>query len=423
MTHTATQPSRSPRGTPVGFDVDRVRADFPILQQTIHGQPLAYLDNAATAQKPQRVIDALVHYYTDDNANVHRGVHTLSVRATQAYELARVKVQRLLHAERAQEIVFCRGATEAINLIAQTFGRTNVGEGDEILVSALEHHSNIVPWQMLCAQTGAILRVIPIDDSGALLIDEYEKLLNARTKIVAVNHVSNALGTINPIEHMIAGAHEHGAAVVIDGAQAIPHMAINVRELDCDFYAISGHKAFGPTGIGALYGRFDRLDPLPPYQGGGEMIKTVTFEKTEYNDVPGRFEAGTPDIAGAIGFGVAIDYLTELGFDAIAAYEHDLLYYATGALESIPEVRLIGTAPDKAAVVSFVVDGVHPHDIGTILDQEGIAVRTGHHCAQPVMDRFGVPATVRASLAFYNTRAEIDRLVTGIKRVIEVFGS
>lgn len=422
VTETATRHVATPGRTATPFDVERVRRDFPILSQQVNGKPLVYLDNAATAQKPQCVLDALNQYYTADNANVHRGVHALSIRATKAYELARVKVQRLLHAERAQEIIFCRGATEGINLVAQTYGRQNVKQGDEILVSNLEHHSNIVPWQLLCEQTGAEIRVIPINDEGELLIDEYAAMLGEKTRIVALAHVSNALGTINPVRRIADMAHEHGAVVVVDGAQAIPHLRANVRELDCDFYALSSHKAFGPTGVGALYGKFKLLDPLPPYQGGGEMIKSVSFEETIYADLPGRFEAGTPNIADAIAFGAAIDYILDIGYDAIADHEHQLLQYATAALSAIPQVRLIGTAKEKAAVVAFVIDGVHAHDIGTILDQDGIAVRTGHHCAQPVMERFGVPATVRASMAFYNTCDEIDRLATGIANVIKVFG-
>jgi cysteine desulfurase / selenocysteine lyase len=403
------------------FDVERVRRDFPILHQEINGKPLVYLDNAATSQKPRSVIDAIAHYYQADNANVHRGVHTLSVRATDAYESARLKAQRFINAARKEEIVFVRSATEGINLIAQTYGRTNVIKGDEIIITALEHHSNIVPWQILCEQTGARLRVIPINDAGELLLDEYQTMLNHRTRIVSLTHVSNALGTINPLREMIDLAHQAGAVTIIDGAQAAPHLAIDVRALNCDFYTLSSHKMFGPTGVGIVYGKFDLLDQLPPYQGGGEMIKSVTFEKTTYNDLPARFEAGTPNIAGAIGLGAAIDYIDLIGLANIAAYEHELLTYATEAISALPQVRLIGTARDKAAVLSFVIDGVHAHDAGTILDQEGIAVRTGHHCAQPIMDRFGVPATIRASLAFYNTREEVDRLVTGVKRVIEVF--
>ena len=403
------------------FDVQAIRRDFPILAQTINGQPLAYLDNAATAQKPRSVIDAITHYYEHDNANIHRGVHALSVRATDAYEKARSTSQRFVGAERLEEIVFVRSATEGINLVAQSYGRSVVSDGDEIIITQMEHHSNIVPWQMLCEQTGGVLRVVPLDDRGDLCLDEYERLLTSRTKIVALTHVSNALGTINPVRQMTALAHKHGAKVLIDGAQAAPHLRIDVRELDCDFYVLSSHKLFGPTGIGVLYAKHEILKSLPPYQGGGEMIKFVTFEKTTYNDIPHKFEAGTPNIAGTIGLGAAMDYVNAMGLERIEAYERDLLAYATEALSAIPEVRLIGTAKEKAAVVSFVIEGIHAHDVGTILDQEGVAVRTGHHCAQPVMDRFGVPATTRASLAFYNTRCEIDALVSGIKKVIEVF--
>ena len=403
------------------FDAAQVRRDFPILQQTINDKPLIYLDNAATAQKPQVVLDALTHYYCTDNANVHRGVHTLSVRATESYERTRGKVQKFINAAQREEIVFVRSATEAINLVAQTFGRTHVKAGDEVLISAMEHHSNIVPWQMLCDGVGARLRVVPINDDAELMFDEFKKLVGPRTKIVAITHVSNALGTINPVAEIVEVAHSHGAIVLVDGAQAAPHFAIDVRSLDCDFYVFSSHKCFGPTGVGVLYGKFDLLDAMPPYQGGGEMIKFVTFEKTEYNDVPHKFEAGTPNIAGVVAFGAAIDYVTRLGLNEISAYEDDLLNYGTRLLSEIPEVRLIGTAAHKVAVISFVLDGIHPHDAGTILDQEGIAIRTGHHCAQPVMDRFGVPATCRASLAFYNTREEMDALATGVRHVVEVF--
>ncbi len=403
------------------LDIDRIRRDFPILQKTVNDKPLVYLDNAATAQKPQAVIDAISNYYSGCNANVHRGVHRLSVDATDAYEGARSKIREFIGAGRVEEIIYVRGATEAINLVAQTYGQANVGTGDEVIISTLEHHSNIVPWQILCKQLGATLRVVPINDAGEFLFDEYEAMLGPRTKLVAINHVSNALGTINPVKRIVEKAHEHGAAVLVDGAQAVPHVMVDVRALDCDFYTFSSHKLFGPTGVGALYGKFDILEAMPLYQSGGDMIKSVTFEKTTYNDLPYRFEAGTPNIAGAVGLGAAIDYVTELGMDNIARYEHDLGRYAAEALSSVPEVRLIGTAREKAAVVSFVVDGVHPHDIGTILDQEGIAIRTGHHCAQPVMERFGVVATARASMAFYNTRDEIDKLVDAVTKVIKVF--
>jgi cysteine desulfurase/selenocysteine lyase len=403
------------------LDVTAIRKDFPILAQQVHGKPLVYLDSAATSQKPKCVIEALTRFYRMDNANIHRGVHELSERSTRSYEAARGKVQRFLNAAKTQEIIFVRGATEGINLVAQTYGRTHVGAGDEVVISALEHHSNIVPWQMLCEEKSAVLRVIPINDRGEVEFARFEKLLNQRTKLVAVSHVSNALGTINPVREIIRTAHRWNVPVLIDGAQAVPHMKVDVQNLDCDFYVFSGHKVFGPTGIGVLYGKEKLLEAMPPWQGGGDMIRSVTFGKTTYNDLPYKFEAGTPDIAGVIGLGAAIDYLDQIGMDAIAAYEHDLLQYGTRALESISGLRLIGTAREKAGVLSFVIDGVHPHDAGTILDQEGIAARAGHHCAQPVMDRFGVSGTTRASLAFYNTKEDIDALVAGIHRVKEVF--
>ena len=403
------------------FDVEQIRRDFPILAQTVKGHPLAYLDNAATAQKPQSVIDALVHHYATDNANIHRGVHQLSVRSTQAYEDARIKCQKFIGAARPEEIIFVRGATEAVNLVAHTFGRSQIGRGDEILISTLEHHSNIVPWQILCEEIGATLKVAPVDDRGELLLDAFEQLLGPKTKLVAVTHVSNAIGTITPVRRITELAHAVGAKVLIDGAQAAPHLTIDVGEIGCDFYAVSSHKVFGPTGVGILYGRFDLLDTLPPYQAGGEMIKSVTFEQTIYNDLPHRFEAGTPNIAGAVGMGAAVDYVTSIGMDAIAAYEHELLTYATKALTDVPHVRLIGTAREKAAVLSFVIEGVHPHDVGTILDQRGVAIRTGHHCAQPLIERFLETATCRASLAFYNTVEEVDALVAGLRHVVEVF--
>jgi cysteine desulfurase/selenocysteine lyase len=404
------------------WDVERIRKDFPALGQHVHGKPLVYLDNAATSQKPQVVIDALTTYYSADNANVHRGVHALSERATQAYEAARVAVQRFLNAAEAREVVFVRGATEGINLVAHSYGTRWIEAGDEVLVSAMEHHSNIVPWQMLCEARGARLRVIPINDRGELRLDELERLIGPRTKLVAITHVSNALGTINPVRRIVEMAHARGTPVLIDGAQAAPHLRIDVQALDCDFYTFSSHKVFGPTGIGALYGKAEWLERMPPYQGGGDMIKSVTFEGTVYNDLPYKFEAGTPHIAGAIGLGAAVEYLTGLGLERMAEYEHDLLAYGTEALSRLPGVRLIGTAEHKAAVLSFVVEGVHAHDVGTILDREGIAVRTGHHCAMPVMQRFGVPATVRASLTFYNTHQELDALVRGLERVREIFG-
>ena len=403
------------------LDVTAIRKDFPILAQQVHGKPLIYLDNAATSQKPKCVIEALRHFYLMDNANIHRGVHQLSERSTQAYEAARGKVQRFLNAVNTREIIFVRGATEGINLVAQTYGRTHVSAGDEIVISAMEHHSNIVPWQMLCEEKGAVLRVIPINDRGEVEFDQFEKLLNRRTRLVAVSHVSNALGTINPVREIVKTAHGWNALVLIDGAQAVPHMKVDVRNLDCDFYVFSGHKVFGPTGIGVLYGKEQLLEEMPPWQGGGDMIRSVTFEKTTYNELPYKFEAGTPDIAGVIGLGAAIDYLDQIGMDAVAAHERDLLEYGTRALENISGLRLIGTAREKAGVLSFVIDGVHPHDAGTILDREGVAVRTGHHCAQPVMDRFGVSGTTRASLAFYNAREDIDALVSGIQKVKELF--
>ena len=406
---------------PSGFDAERVRADFPILQQVINGKPLVYLDNGATSQKPQVVIDELVRYYTTENANVHRGVHTLSQNATEDYEGARAKLRGLLNAADDHEIIYTSGTTQSINIVAQSFGRQNIGPGDEIIVSNMEHHSNIVPWQMLCEENGAVLRVVPIDDAGELLMDEYEQMLSPRTKLVSITHVSNALGTILPVEQIIGMAHAQRIPVMLDGAQAVPHMAVDVQALDCDFYVFSGHKIFGPTGIGVLYGKAELLDSMPPVQGGGEMIKSVTFEKTIYNDLPYKFEAGTPNIAGAVGLGAAVDYVQSVGYDSFSAHEDELLEYGTKALESIDGLRIIGTAPRKAGILSFVMENVHPHDIGTILDAEGIAVRTGHHCAQPVMQRFQIPATARASLAMYNTKEDIDALVRAIDRVIEVF--
>jgi cysteine desulfurase / selenocysteine lyase len=403
------------------FDVEKIREDFPVLKQTIHGRPLVYLDSAATAQKPFAVIDAIRRFHEVDCANIHRGVHELSQRSTAAYEETRAKAKRFLNARSKNELIFVRGTTEGINLVASAWGRTNVKAGDEIVISAMEHHSNIVPWQMLCQEKGAKLRVIPMNDRGELLMEEYEKLLNPRTRMVAVAHVSNALGTINPVRQIIEMAHRAGALTLIDGAQAVPHIKVDVQALDADFYTFSGHKLIGPTGIGILYGKSKLLNEMPPYQGGGDMILTVTFEKTTYNDVPYKFEAGTPNIAGGIGLGAAFDYIARIGIDQIAAYEHDLLVYGTEALAQIPGLRLIGTAKEKASVLSFVIEGIHPHDIGTVLDKQGIAVRTGHHCAQPVMDWFNVPATTRASLAFYNTTAEIDALVAGLKKVKEIF--
>ncbi len=413
----------TPRSTlETGFDVEKVREDFPVLKQTIHAKPLVYLDSAATAQKPFVVIDAIRKFHEVDCANIHRGVHELSQRSTAAYEETRAKAKRFLNARSRSEVIFVRGTTEGINLVASTWGRKNVSKGDEIIISALEHHSNIVPWQMLCEEKDATLRVIPMNDRGELILEEYEKLLGPRTRLVAVGHVSNALGTINPVRAIIDMAHRVGALALIDGAQAAPHMKIDVGLLDADFYTFSGHKVFGPTGIGVLYGKAKLLDAMPPYQGGGDMIRTVTFEKTTYNEVPYKFEAGTPNIAGGIGMGAALDYVTNLGLDRIAAYEHELLVYGTQLLSRIPGLRMIGTAREKAAVLSFVIDGIHPHDIGTVLDRMGIAVRTGHHCAQPVMDWFRIPATTRASLAFYNTTRELDALADGLRKVKEVFG-
>ncbi len=413
--------SQADEASQLSFDVWKIREDFPILKQKIYGHDLIYLDNAASSQKPQSVIDALVNYYTTDNSNIHRGVHQLSERATRAYEDARIKAARFIGAKESREIVYVRGTTEGINLVASSYCRPLIQAGDEILITAMEHHSNIVPWQLLTEETGARLRVAPINDDGELMLDEFERLLNDRTRLVSLAHISNALGTINPVKRIIEMAHARGIRVLIDGAQAVPHTKVDVRELDADFYTFSSHKMFGPTGEGVLYGKAELLETMRPYQGGGDMIRSVTFEKTEYNTIPFKFEAGTPNIAGAIGLGAAIDYLNDIGMDNIAAYEHELLAYGTTALSDIPGVRLIGTAKEKASVLSFVIEGVHPHDVGTILDREGIAVRTGHHCAQPVMDRFNVPATTRASLALYNTAEEIDALVAGIKKVKEVF--
>jgi cysteine desulfurase/selenocysteine lyase len=404
------------------FDVRQVREDFPILRVKAYGKPLVYLDNAATTQKPQQVIDRISEYYSHENSNVHRGIHFLSERATTAYENARKIIRDHIHAREECEIIFTRGTTDGINLVAQAWGRSNVKAGDEILISAIEHHSNIVPWQMLCTETGAKLRVIPANDRGELILEEYEKLLSDRTRIVALVHISNALGTINPVKEMIGTAHQRGIPVLVDGAQSMPHCRVDVQDLDCDFFVFSGHKVFGPTGIGALYGKRALLENLPPYQGGGDMIVSVTFEKTVYNVIPYRFEAGTPNIAGAIGLGSALEYVSSLGYDKIVAHEADLLQYATERLSRIPRLRIIGTAKEKASVISFVLEGIHPHDIGTIIDREGVAIRTGHHCTQPVMQHFGVPATARASFAFYNTRDEVDVLVRSIDKVIEVFG-
>ena len=405
----------------MGYDVERVRLDFPILEREVHGKRLVYLDNAASSQKPRAVIRAVSHYYESYNANIHRGVHTLSEEATSAYEEARAKVARFVGARETKEVVFVRGTTEAINLVAQAYTRPRLRPGDEILISHMEHHSNIVPWQIVCRQTEAVLRVAPIDERGDIVQQAYLELLGPRTRMVALPYVSNALGTVNPIHEMVRAARERGATVLIDGAQAVPHLKVDVAAIDCDFFAFSGHKMYAPMGIGALVGRAELLDEMEPYQAGGEMIISVTFDETKYNAVPHKFEAGTPNVGGAIGLGAAIDYLTGLGLDEIARYEHDLLAYATELVAKIESVRLIGTAREKAAVLAFTVGDVHAHDVGTILDREGVAVRTGHHCAQPVIDFFGVPATVRASLGLYNTREEIDRLAAALETVLEIF--
>ncbi|HXX19358.1 MAG TPA: cysteine desulfurase [Candidatus Acidoferrum sp.] len=404
-----------------GFDVERIRADFPILQQKVHGKPLVYLDNAATTQKPRAVIDAISHYYEGSNSNVHRGVHYLSELATANYEAVRESARAFLNAADHREIIFVRGTTEAINLVAQSYGRSHIQAGDEILVTEMEHHSNIVPWQILSRERGATIRVAPINDAGELDLDAFSKLLNPNTKLVAVTHVSNALGTINPIRRIVDMAHSFHAPVLVDGAQAVPHLKADVQALGCDFYAFSGHKVYGPTGIGVLYGKTALLEKMPPYQGGGDMIMSVTFEKTVYNRLPYKFEAGTPDIAGVIGLGAALNYVTRLGIENIGAHENEVVRYATEAVAAIPGVRLIGTAKEKASVLSFTLGDVHPHDIGTILDQAGVAIRTGHHCSQPVMQHFGIEATARASFALYNTKEEVDILVRAVEKVREVF--
>jgi cysteine desulfurase/selenocysteine lyase len=409
------------RAAPAAFDVEAVRREFPVLGETVHGRPLVYLDSAASAQKPRAVIDAERSVYERYYANIHRGVHHLSMLATDAYEKARAKVQRFLNAAESREIVLLRGTTEALNLVAQSYGRKHVGPGDEVLVTGLEHHSNIVPWQLLCEEKGALLRVAPIDDAGEVDMDAFGRLLSPRTRIVAFAHVSNALGTVNPVRRMTELAHAAGAVVVVDGAQAAPHLAVDVRAIGCDFYAFSGHKVYGPSGVGALYGKAALLEAMPPWQGGGDMISSVTFEKTSWNELPWKFEAGTPNIAGGIALGAALDWVEGIGLDAIVAHEDDLLRHGTGVLQEIPGLRIVGTAREKAGVLSFVLDGVHPHDVGTILDYEGIAVRTGHHCAQPVMDRYGIPATTRASLACFNTRGELDLLGRGLRKVQEMF--
>lgn len=411
--------SEKPKSEP--FDVDRIRKDFPILDTLVRGKPLVYLDNSATSQKPASVIDTLNRYYRFENSNIHRGVHYLSMQATEAYEDARIKVQEFINAPSDKEIVFVRGTTEGINLVARSFASRHIRAGDEILISAMEHHSNIVPWQIIAEEHDAVLKVIPMNENGELLLDEFQLLLTGKTKIVAIVHVSNSLGTVNPVKEMIRMAHDKDIPVLIDGAQAVPHMAVDVQDMDCDFYAFSGHKMYAPTGVGVLYGKKKWLDTLPPYQGGGDMIKSVTFEKTIYNDLPHKFEAGTPNISGGIALGAAIDYLNEIGLDKIKAYEHELLTYATDVLSAIPGLKIIGTANEKAGAISFVLDNVHPHDVGSFLDMEGIAIRTGHHCTQPVMHFFGIPATSRASLAFYNKKEEIDVLDCVIRRVREVF--
>ncbi|MDA2912673.1 cysteine desulfurase [Acidobacteriia bacterium AH_259_A11_L15] len=408
--------------TAAAYDVERVRRDFPALRQQVHGHPLIYLDNAATTQKPQAVMDALQRFYLEECSNIHRGVHYLSQQATEDYEATRSKARRFLNARQNREILFVRGTTEALNLVAHSFARPRLRSGDEVLITHMEHHSNIVPWQILCQETGARLRVAPINDAGELIVEEFEKLLGPRTRVVSLAYVSNALGTINPVRELVRMAHARNVPVVLDGAQAAPHLKVDVQELDCDFFTLSGHKMYAPTGIGVLYGKAELLEEMPPYQGGGDMIRSVTFEKTLYNELPFKFEAGTPNIAGTIGLGAAMDYLEELGRENIAAYEQELLDYGTRALSRVPGLRMIGTAREKAAVLSFDLPGVHPHDVGTILDREGIAVRTGHHCAQPVMDRFGVPATSRASLGVYNTREELDALAAGLRKVTEIFG-
>ncbi|MFQ5355199.1 MAG: SufS family cysteine desulfurase [Mariprofundaceae bacterium] len=405
----------------MSFDVQSIRSDFPIMEKEVYGQQLAYLDNAATTQKPGAVIDAISHYYAGENANVHRGVHFLSERATASYEAARQKVAGFINARSTKEIVFVRGATEAINLVASSWGRANLGQDDEILISEMEHHSNIVPWQLLCEQVGAKLVVVPVNDAGEIIFDEYERLLGSRTGIVALTHLSNALGTINPVKEVIDLAHRQGVPVLLDGAQAAAHLKVDVQELGADFYVFSAHKMYGPTGIGALYAREELLEAMPPYQGGGDMISMVSFKKTRYNILPYKFEAGTPNIAGVIGFGAAVDYLQSLDPDAVADYEASLLSYATGKAEEVPGMRLIGTAAHKASILSFVLEGIHPHDLGTILDRQGIAIRAGHHCAMPVMEHFKVPATTRASFAIYNTRQEVDRLFDGLNQARKIF--
>ncbi|PYQ11725.1 MAG: cysteine desulfurase CsdA [Acidobacteria bacterium] len=422
MSGTSEALKTGPRAELVRFDVEAIRRDFPILHQEVHGRPLVYLDNAATTQKPKAVLEVLQRYYTQDNANIHRGVHELSQRATAAYEGAREKVQRFLNAASSREIIFVRGTTEAINLVAHSFGGANVREGDEILVSTMEHHSNIVPWQILCDAKKARLRVIPVSDRGELEMESFDRLLSPKTRLVSVAHLSNALGTLNPVKQIIRKAHARGIPVLLDGAQAAARVKLDVRDLDCDFYALSGHKLYGPTGIGVLYGKADHLEAMPPFMGGGDMISSVTFERTTYNKLPYKFEAGTPHIAGVIALGAAVDYVDSIGLEAIASHEEELLHRATEGVLSIPGLRVIGTAKEKAGILSFVMEGIHPHDLGTILDQQGIAIRAGHHCTQPLMERFGIPATARASFGMYNTPQEVDALTEGLGKVREVFG-
>ncbi len=422
MTMEHAVPEIAPRGRAhARFDVERVRRDFPNLHVNVHGRPLVYLDNAASTHKPASVIERLERFYSSEYSNVHRGVHMLSQIATMEFEGARERVRRFLGAESEKEIIFTRGTTEAINLVANAFARTRLGEGDEVLISTIEHHSNIVPWQMACEATGATLRVIPITDEGEIIFEEFEKLLSSRTKIVSIVHVSNALGTVNPVRRIIEAAHAIGVPVLVDGAQSIQHVPIDVRELDCDFFAFSGHKLYGPTGIGVLYGKRALLEEMPPWQGGGDMILSVSFDRTLYNELPYKFEAGTPNIAGAIGLAAAIDYFTSLDMESMVAHEQDLLGYATERLASVQGLRIIGTAREKASVVSFMLCAVHPHDIGTILDQDGVAIRAGHHCAQPTMQRLGIPATARASFSFYNTRSDVDALVASVEHVLDIF--
>jgi cysteine desulfurase/selenocysteine lyase len=403
------------------FDVEKIRNDFPILKELIHGKPLCYFDNAATTQKPQAVIDSIIKYYTTINSNIHRGVHYLSGTATDAYENARIKVKNFINASSEKEIIFTRGATESINLVASSFGRNNLNEGDEIIISGMEHHSNIVPWQLIAAERKAVIKVIPISDEGEIIFEEFEKLITEKTKIIAVVYVSNSLGTVNPVKQIIETAHEHNIPVLVDAAQAVNHFPVDVRELDCDFLAFSGHKIYGPTGIGVLYGKENLLDQMPPYMGGGDMISKVTFEKTTYNELPFKFEAGTSNIAGAIGLGAALDYINSIGLEAISVHEKELLDYGLKSLSQVEGLKIIGNAKEKSGVISFVFDNIHPHDIGTFLDFEGVAVRTGHHCTQPVMDRYCIPATTRASLAMYNTKSEFDVLTNGLKKITEVF--